>query len=98
VPRRDRRVIALWCVISVVAASALVYVVDDASVRSRIARGTAGGPLEDVRFYYATALKSGKLEVFWDQPQYDVCVRSLFPHLGHDPCWYAHRRTVKEIR
>jgi hypothetical protein len=30
-------------------------------------------------------------------PQTELCVRSLFPHLGHSPCWYVSRRTVKII-
>ena len=52
-------------------------------------------PLEEVTIYCATTLKNGKVEIFWDTPQREVCVRALFPQLGHAPCWYVRRRTVR---
>ncbi|HET8579071.1 MAG TPA: hypothetical protein VFO18_18380 [Methylomirabilota bacterium] len=48
-------------------------------------------------FYYATPLKSGRLEIFWNQPQSEVCVRSLFPHGGRVPCWSRPQNSVKTI-
>jgi hypothetical protein len=48
--------------------------------------------LGSVTYYYASALKDGKAEVYFDQPQTEICVHSLFPHSGHGPCWYASRK------
>ena len=74
----------------------ILYLVDDLSVRYRTAtRGR--GPLEEVTFYYATMLKNGRVEVFYDQPQTEVCIDALFPHQGHSPCWYVARHTVRRI-
>jgi hypothetical protein len=50
-----------------------------------------------VTFYVATPLKNGKLDIFYDQPQTEVCVYSLLPHAGYRPCWYAARQTVRTI-
>ena len=52
-----------------------------------------GMALGSVTYYYASALKDGKAEVYFDQPQTEVCVHSLFPHSGHSPCWYASRKS-----
>ncbi len=76
---------------------AVVYVCDGLWVWYRLANRQADDPLGAVTFYYATRLKNNRIEVFYDQPQAEVCVRSLFPHLGHRPCWYASRNTVKRI-
>jgi hypothetical protein len=70
----------------------IVYLADDLSVRYRTA-----GPLDEVTFYYATTLKNGRVEVFYDQPQTETCVHALFPHLGANPCWYVARRIVRRI-
>jgi hypothetical protein len=53
----------------------------------------AGDVLGSVTYYYASALKDGKAEVYFDQPQTEICVHSLFPHSGHNPCWYASRKS-----
>ncbi|HZF06979.1 MAG TPA: hypothetical protein VE932_21765, partial [Patescibacteria group bacterium] len=50
-----------------------------------------GGALQTMTVYLATRLKSGKLEVFTDRPQTEVCARALFPHFGYRPCWYVRR-------
>jgi hypothetical protein len=93
---RARRV-SRRCLVFVVVASALLYLADDLSARYRMRHGRAGDSLDEVRYYYATPLKNGKLEIFWDQPQYGLCLRSLFPHFGYDPCWYARRHLVKVV-
>jgi hypothetical protein len=51
-----------------------------------------------VQFYWATPIKGGKEEIFFDQPQMETCARSLFPHFGYRPCWYSGGKTVREIR
>lgn len=76
---------------------AVLYIGDDLSVRYRMAHARSGDPLDEVTFYYATLLKNGRVEVFYDQPQTEVCVHALFPHLGYGPCWYAHRSTVRRV-
>ena len=64
----------------------------------RLARAGADGPaFETLTFWIATPLKNGKLEVFYDQPQTEVCVRSLFPHFGRRPCWYARRERIRRV-
>jgi len=52
-----------------------------------------GGALGSVTYYYASALKDGKAEVYFDQPQTEVCARSIFPHSGYTPCWYSNRKS-----
>jgi hypothetical protein len=78
----------------IVALLALVYVGDDLWVQYRMARASA---LDTVTVYYATKLKNGQLEIYYHQPVTEVCVRAMFPHLGHNPCWYVRRQTVKVI-
>jgi hypothetical protein len=51
------------------------------------------GALGSVTYYLATAVKNGQVDVFFNQPQTEVCVRSLFPHYGRCPCWYASRKS-----
>lgn len=54
-------------------------------------------PLQTVTFYYATAMKNGKVEVFYDQPQTATCVHSIFLHRGYTPCWRYNRSGVQRI-
>jgi hypothetical protein len=77
---------------------ALVYVVDDLAVRYRLTRGSAYDPLDAVSVYYATRLKNKAIEIFYHEPVTETCVRALFPHLGHAPCWYLRRHTVRLVR
>ena len=74
-----------------------VYVVDDLAVRYRLTRGSANDPLDAVSVYYATRLKNKTIEIFYHQPVTETCVRALFPHLGHAPCWYLRRHTVRLV-
>ena len=45
--------------------------------------------------YDAALLKDNKYSVFSDQPQTETCVKSIFPWLGLNPCWYVRRHSVK---
>jgi hypothetical protein len=65
-----------------------VYLGDALVLRYRIARG---GGLESVRVYIGTRLKSGKVEIFTDRQETEVCARTLFPHAGYRPCWWVRR-------
>ena len=75
---------------ALVAVPIVVYVADALAVRFRM-------PLDEVTIYYATRLKNGKVEIFRDTPQRELCVRALFPHLGHAPCWYLRRQAVRLV-
>lgn len=83
--------------VAVLASVVLVYLCDYAVLRLRLSRNNGAGALGTVTSYYGTALKDGRQEIFTDQPQTETCVRSLFPHCGMRPCWYASRNTVKPI-
>ena len=48
-------------------------------------------------FVWIEYRKNGRLEVFYNQPQSEVCVYALFPHAGYRPCWYAVRNKVRTI-
>lgn len=67
----------------------------------RVARQEHAGPdapaFETLTFWIATPLKNGKVEVFYDQPQTEVCVRAVFPHFGRRPCWYARRQRIHRV-
>ena len=79
---------------AVVVFCALLYVGDYAAVRLR--RNPTG--TVQVQPFYAVPLKDGKTEFMFLDPQNEVCVRSLFPHLGHRPCWYVSRHRNQEIK
>jgi hypothetical protein len=74
-----------------------VYASDYAWLEYRIGHDTAGQAFGSVTFYYATALKNGRTEIFYDQPQTEICVQALFPHAGYRPCWYAAKSQVRIV-
>jgi len=81
-------------VVAVLAFCALLYAGDYTVVRFR--RNPTG--TVQVQPYYSVPLKDGKTEFMFLDPQNEVCVHSLFPHLGHRPCWYISRHRNKEIK
>lgn len=93
--RFARRIIG-WILLGSLVLLALLYLVDSLSLRYRTA-ATGNGQLQEVTFYYATMLKNDRVEVFYDQPQTEVCIHALFPHQGSRPCWYVVRHTVRRI-
>jgi hypothetical protein len=74
-----------------------VYVSDYAWIQYRMDHVTAGDAFGSVTFYVATVLKSGRTEIFYDQPQTEVCIHALFPHAGYRPCWYAARSLIRTL-
>jgi len=80
-------------VVGVFVFCALLYAGDYAAVRFR--RNPTG--TVQVQPYYAVPLKDGKTEFMFLDPQNEVCVHSLFPHLGYRPCWYVSRHRNKPI-
>ena len=47
--------------------------------------------------YYAVPQKNGRYEFLYADPRNQICVHSLFPHLGDPPCWYLARHTEQRI-
>lgn len=87
--------LARWTFISVLLIL-FVYVGDYLAVRFPGSRNPYG--TVNVQPYYAIHLKNKKTEFDFNvPPQTQVCVRSLFPHLGYPPCWYASRQTQQRI-
>lgn len=76
---------------------ALGYVGDYASVRIPIPKGRTPYSTVVVRPYYDVALKSGKSDLYFLDPQKQTCVNSLLPHLGYNPCWYLRKHTHPRI-
>jgi hypothetical protein len=76
---------------------ALLYAVDYALVRFRIPKSRNPFGIVKVRPYYDVAQKNGKPEFYFLEPQNQVCVHSLFPHLGYSPCWYVSRHAQERI-
>ena len=76
----------------------ILYAGDYLWLQLRMSHSLVGPPLGMVQFYWATPLKNGKEEIFFDQPQTETCARSLFPHLGYRPCWYTSGKTVRVIQ
>jgi hypothetical protein len=75
----------------------LVYGGDYLSVRLKIPKGRDPFGTVQVQRYYSVMKKDGKPDFYFDQPQNQTCVRSLFPHLGYSPCWYLNRHKVQKI-
>ena len=86
--RRRIRAIIVAALIVLVGVPAFVYIGDAGVLSLRMARG---GGRETLTVYFATRLKSGKLEIFTDRPQSEDCVQAIFPHSGYRPCWYVRR-------
>jgi len=77
--------------------AALVYAGDFVWFEFRIHNARPNDPLETVTFFYATGIKGGKVEVFYDQPQTQICVHSIFPYQGYKPCWRFNHSHVQLI-
>ena len=92
------RIIALakWALVVALVALGVFYAVEDLRFRY-VGPASAGSQTETLTFYYSTRLKNGREQVFYDQPQTEVCVRAVFPHGGRRPCWYARREPVRVV-
>ena len=92
IPRFFRRALIV-CILGLAAAYASDYVF----LRIRMVSKFAGEPFGTVTVYDSMVMKNGKVQIFYERPQEEVCVRSLFPHFSHEPCWYLHRSPVRLI-
>ena len=71
-----------------------VYGCDDLYARLR------HEPFADVHIdrYLAVAENFNKIGYEATSPITERCVYSLFPHFGHNPCWYVTRHTLIFIK
>lgn len=90
IPRFFRRL-----AISIAILLAGAYGADYLILRFKMATHVAGEPFGMVTVYDAAAMKNGKVEVYYGVPFPQVCVHTLFPHQGHNPCWYLNRSSIK---
>jgi hypothetical protein len=81
---------ALWIVPVLMG---IAFVADYAALR--MSANPTGSVM--VKRYYAVGLKNGKTEMYYADPENQMCVNSIFPHLGYTPCWYLRRHNVKQI-
>ncbi len=75
---------------------AVLYIGDYASVRLRIPGHNPFGSVT-VTTTLSVMKKDGKPDYYFQPPQAETCVRSIFPHLGYRPCWYLRRHTNQQI-
>jgi hypothetical protein len=68
---------------------------DYLALRYRFAAHGVDSVTAHVTTYDAARMKNSKYAIFGDQPQTETCVRSIFPWLGLDPCWYVRNHNVK---
>jgi hypothetical protein len=80
-----------------VAVLVLAYVVDYAVLRAKMSGKNSAAAYGTITTYYGEGLKNGREQVFFDQPQTETCVHSLFPHAGYRACWYLKDGSVKTI-
>jgi len=50
-----------------------------------------------IQGYDAISEKNNKTEFVYEEPVTVTCVRSLFPHLGYQTCWYLSRHAEQRI-
>ncbi len=72
-----------------------LFAADYFVMRYRFAVHGVNSVTTHITTYDAALMKDSKYAVFSDQPLTQTCVRSIFPWLGLDPCWYARRHEVK---
>jgi hypothetical protein len=72
----------------------VIYGCDDLYARVR------HEPFADVKIerMLAVAEHFNKINYERIDPITERCVYSLFPHSGHNPCWYVNRHTVQVIK
>lgn len=96
---RAEQAATVWRIVKVAlvvlcAATVLIYVGDYATARVRLSRSSALATVNVARMV-AIPQKSGKTEFEYVGAEAVSCVRSIFPHFGYVPCWWASRNTIK---
>lgn len=82
---------------AVVLFAVVAYAGDYLRVRYKLSKHLDPFATVTIQPYYAIHQKNGKTEYDFAPPESQLCVRSLFPHLGYSPCWYVRRHTEKRI-
>jgi hypothetical protein len=90
VKRRLFRILAATGLLAI-----LVYTGDLVSVRYGIPKGRATYGSVTVNDYLAIQMKDGKVEYDYVGTVETTCTNSLFPQLGHAPCWWLRRHREK---
>jgi hypothetical protein len=70
---------------------------DYAWLRLRIARNQDPYDHVQVQTVQVIPHKGNKAEYVPLEPVGETCVRSLFPHMGYQTCWYLRRHTQQQI-
>lgn len=83
--------------LTVFAAIVALYDGDDLSVRYRIPKSRQPLGTVTVRRFDAISEKNNRTEFIYEDPMAVTCVRSLFPHLGYQPCWYLSRHADQRV-
>jgi len=86
-----------WALGIVLAAMIVFYTGDYVSARFGIPGGRPTFGSVMVRRTYAVPQKNKKLEYYFDPPEAETCVNSLFPHFDVSPCWYVNRHKSERI-
>jgi hypothetical protein len=88
------RVIILKILLATLVLTAIVYGCDDLYARVR------HEPFADIHIerMLAVAEHFNKIDYERIDPITERCVYSLFPHFGHNPCWYVTRHTVRVVK
>jgi hypothetical protein len=84
-------------IIPLCALAAILYVADSAVFVYRMARGRAVLGVVKVDRFIAIEQKGGKTEFVYGGVETQICAHSVFRQAGNPPCWYARRRTEKQI-
>lgn len=88
------RRLAIRIALAALALAAFIYACDDLYARAR------HEPFADIRIdrFLAISEKFNKIDYQPTDPTTERCVYSLFPHFGHNPCWYVTRHTTRFIK
>lgn len=85
--------------VALIGAIVVVYAFDYLFVRIRMAQKKTNDPFETLKIEptYAIPHKNGSAEIVVGDPEFVICVHSLFPHMGYTPCWYLNRSSKNII-
>jgi len=81
---------------SLVAVAAVVYGLDDLSVRIGVPSRPEYSTYKINRFYYINE-NYGKFSLESIPPVQERCINAMLPHSGMRPCWYVQRHTMQTI-
>ena len=96
-PVRAFRRLLIIAVVALLALVAVVFTTDYLVLRYRVARNSNAYDSVQVQRIYYMLQKNGKTEIIPGDTETQTCVRSIFPHLGYSPCWYARRRSERRV-